>query len=154
MKFQGLMVALCLTTLSLPTLANPLTPLQGRWSGQARVSFKGGATESAKCISTYFVEGNALKQNIRCSNSSYKITLRANLNVSGNNVTGTWSEENFNLEGQANGTTLPGGGMRLKVNGSTIAGQMQVQVSGGAQSIDIRFDNDSFPVINMNLRKN
>ena len=156
--------ALCYLSGSLAILELPMAvaasgqlgKLPGRWKGAGSVKFEGGSQESVKCIATYFLNdaGKSLQQNLRCSTlSSYKISARSELLVSGDKLAGTWVERNTGNEGTVAGK-ITSRGFNLSVTGAVFTAAMRVQMAGRcAQNIRILPTGLGVEQISIELRK-
>lgn len=155
------MVLLAALATSTPAIYTPLQAapktidqLAGRWSGWGSVKMSNGATEQVKCVSTFFVEnaGKAVRQNLRCASSSYKIDVRANLNVSGTSISGTWEERNHSNSGSVSGT-LSGTTFRLAISGPVLNAAMTMASSPCKLNINIAPRNFNVERIAIGLSK-
>ena len=127
-----------LMLLATAALANPTNDLAGRWSGGGQVTLANGQTETLKCVATYTVSGGGkeVRQGLRCASTSYKIDAVANLDISGNSVSGNWEERTYSATGNITGR-MTAGGFTLSISGGLFSASMQVSVSGCKQSIFI-----------------
>ncbi len=130
--------------------ASPMVGIDGRWSGWGSITMEGGSSEQVKCVATYFTKepgvtteggiskgGSAgLQQNLRCASQSFRIDAVANLNVSGNAVTGNWEERTYAAQGSVSGR-LTGAGFNLSIQGSNFSAAMMVAIAECKQAITI-----------------
>jgi hypothetical protein len=135
------------------TLANPLSGMNGSWSGSGHFRLEGGRTESIRCTAHYSPRGGAdMGLALRCASSSSKVDLRANLSTNGNRVSGTWEERSYNASGNVSGVAA-GNSLRLAISGGGLSGYMVVTTNGGTQSISVRTDNSTLLGANISLRR-
>ena len=133
--------------------ADPLSGLNGSWSGSGQFRLENGRAESIRCSANYAPRGGAsLGLALRCASASNKIELRANLVARGNRVSGTWEERSYNASGGVSGVSS-GNSLRLNINGG-LSGSMVVTTTGGSQSISVRTDSSALLGVNINLRRN
>ncbi len=133
--------------------AGSFNSLSGAWRGSGRLNLAGGKSERLSCRAYYNPKsgGSQLGMAVRCASPSYKFELRAQLSLSGNRVSGSWEERNFNVAGSASGTLRPGR-MSLVATGSVQAG-ITVSYSGRSQSVSMRGNIGSFRGISLSFRK-
>lgn len=121
-----------------PALAN----LPGLWIGEGRLGFKDGQIETVTCRATYFAEPDAshLRQTIRCASPSGKIELKSTLAENGGQLSGSWKEEMYNLEGVLSGN-VTARGLHVVVKGQDLDANMEVVVKDRRQIVEIQFHN-------------
>lgn len=125
----------------------------GSWRGAGNVTLSGGQTERLTCKAYYNPKNGGAELGIAltCSSQANKIELRANLNSSGDNVSGSWEERAFNssgsISGKANGSKL-----HLSISG-TLKGTMSISTGGSSQSVNIRTDGTGFKSVSLTLSK-
>ena len=126
--------------------------LDGAWAGSGSVRLENGKTERLRCRGYYNAkQGSTLSMAINCGNASFKIHMRANLRSSGNAISGTWEEREFNQTGNVSGQRA-GNGFRLKFSGA-ISGSMNVTTSGSRQSVSISTGGPGFTGVNLQFAK-
>lgn len=133
--------------------AGAFSNLAGSWSGSGQMRLEGGRTENLRCRANYTdrSRGNGLGISIRCASASSKVDLRASLTGSGNRVSGSWEEREFNTGGNASGTAN-GNQISLSINGG-IDGSMTVTTNGGRQSVSITTENVALKGIRIALAR-
>jgi len=141
-------------TSAVPVLAGPIDQLPGRWSGWGSIQLSNGQSEQVKCVATYFVEnaGKAVRQNLRCASSSYKIDAVANMKVNGNAVTGDWQERTHSNSGSINGR-ISGNNFKLAITGPNFNAGMALSTSACKLSINMTPQNLDVTRISIGLRK-
>ncbi len=149
MRFTKLaaIVLFCTASGSLAPVAadpkgEPLGQLAGRWTGEGRLGFKDGKTETVVCRATYFVEGrnSDVKQTIRCASASGKIEVKSELAEKDGVLTGTWKEAIYNMSGELNGEVTPRG-LKVFVKGPDLDANMDLIVKDTKQIVEIQFLN-------------
>lgn len=151
---RAALAALCLPALSLPAMADgAFASFGGTWRGAGSVTLSGGQTERLSCKAYYTPKnsGSELGIALSCASPANKIELRANLNSSGNSVSGSWEERAFNSSGSISGKA-DGGKMNLSISG-TLKGTMSISTGGSSQSVTIRTDGTGFKAVNLKLSK-
>jgi hypothetical protein len=125
----------------------------GTWRGAGNITLAGGQKEKLTCKAYYNPKnaGAELGIALTCSSQANKIELRANLNSSGDTVSGSWEERAFNssgsIAGKANGSKL-----NLSITG-TLKGTMSISTGGSSQSVNIRTDGTGFKSVSLSLSK-
>lgn len=143
-----------LLSLASPAMADGVfAGFNGTWRGAGNITLSGGQKEKLTCKAYYNPKsaGAELGIALTCSSQANKIELRANLNSSGNNVSGSWEERAFNssgsISGKANGNKLS-----LSISG-TLKGTMSISTGGGSQSVSINTDGTGFKSVSLSLSK-
>lgn len=135
-------------------LTGALAGLPGLWTGQGRLGFKDGKTESVTCRATYFAATDApgLKQTIRCASPSGKIELKSRLEEKDGVISGEWSEEMYNLRGALQGKVTERG-LVVTVKGDDLNANMDVIVKDDRQIVEIQFHDTSLIGITLVLKR-
>lgn len=152
--YLGAGVLAALVVLSPSAQADPLHPFLGTWGGTGRVVVDDGKSEQIKCNGYYrSSEGQkGLGVAIRCASASYSIQLRSALTVNGSQVSGSWEERTFNVQGQLSGR-LEGGRMVLNVDGGGLKAAMTIAVSGASQSVVLTTQGSGLKEVRMALAR-
>ena len=132
----------------------PFKSVIGWWGGEGRLGFKEGKTEIVKCRVTYFEGASNLEvaQNIRCASSSGKVEIKSNIIAKGDQVSGTWSELVYNINGDLSGT-ITEQGFKVEVSGGEFGAQMDVIVKGALQVIEIKFRSETLVGMTLILKR-
>lgn len=148
---QALLAAVLATSIAVApgsvTLANAETParfedyvlsLKGRWSGKGTVQMTDGSRVAAKCVATYFVkaDGTEVKQNLRCKNDRFELNFSGHGFVDGNAISGTWTENKYNVKGTFGGN-YDGGIMMLQAESRQTGAIITVKSDGCTQDVEI-----------------
>lgn len=133
-------------------LAGPVNDLPGRWSGFGNITMSNGASEQMRCVATYFVDGPAVKQNLRCASAGYKIDATANLKVANGQVSGDWEEKIWSNTGTISGRMLDSG-FNLTIKGPGFSAALALSTTNCKQSISITPQGYEISKIAMSLDK-
>src|SRR5512138_2817766 len=72
--------------------AKPFDALRGSWSGTGSITLGSGDKERIRCRANYTVEGDYVRQDLRCASDSYKFEMQNELTHSDGQVNGNWNE--------------------------------------------------------------
>ena len=134
---------------------NPISDLAGRWAGAGTVQWKNGNTQPYKCVVTYFLGDNAtrVKQTLRCqSPDENKLEIATLMQVSGENITGTWEERLSAMTGTVKGKVTANGYEAFAQNQFFNAAFEIAIASACEQQVVIRPSRD-IALITANLKK-
>lgn len=110
--------------------------LSGYWSGFGSVTLANGSVEQLKCVATYRIGGEQLRQNLRCASAGYSINASADLLVKGQDVSGNWEEKTYAAVGSVSGRMVDDG-FTLSIQGANFTAAMSVTTTSCKQSINI-----------------
>lgn len=114
--------------------------LDGAWRGGGTVNPTKGGRERISCRVNYNVRVSDFTQRINCSGTDYRVNVSGNMNVRGNNISGSWRETVRNYSGNASGT-VSGNKINVRISGVNFTGRMNITVSGNRQTVSItRYD--------------
>src|SRR5262249_38875278 len=125
--------------------------LAGNWSGNGRITYTDGSSESITCSAYNTSSGNELKLAIQCKSDKNPIHLRSHLKVDGSKASGTWEERTFNATGNATGT-VGDGTMALKVSGGGFEGSMHMNFSKAQHTVAIATEGIAMKKATMTFR--
>jgi len=132
-----LLGAVCLVLISSsPSHAGPtLDELAGTWMGVGSMKPKDGAREKVRCKVAYNVTkpGRSLSLDLRCASDAYKMTLSANIDQNGAELSGNWFESEYRQGGKVVGTNRDGL-IEARIEGSTVAALVTIKTTGDHQS--------------------
>jgi hypothetical protein len=150
----GLASGLLLLAIPAHAQTGPFAGLAGAWTGTGQVQLKDGGSERIRCRANYTVaeSGTGLKQVLNCASDSYRFVLTTNVNASGQNLSGSWSETDRNLNGTVSGRITPGNVSAL-VEANGFAASLSVQTSGNRQTIAIKSENTDLRGVNIVLNR-
>ena len=135
----GLLQALLLTTIlaAAPACAQQslFEDVAGSWSGAGSMKTKDGPRERVRCKADYVAknEGQSVKLNLRCASDAYKMDLSANIDQSGNSLSGNWFESQYRQGGKISGQNL-NGLIEAKAESDTITALLTDHTKGNRQS--------------------
>jgi len=131
-----------------------LDQLVGRWTGEGRLGFAENKFENVKCRVTYLRTETAgqLKQNIRCASASGNIEVLSELQQTGSDLTGKWTETVRNMNGDLAGQVTPTG-FRVEIKGSDLHANMDIMARGPRQLVEIQFHNSTLVGLSLMLVK-
>lgn len=139
MKAAGAAAGLLLVSASLGhAQSGPFASFNGAWSGTGSVALSNGSTERIRCKANYQVDGTGrgLKQKLRCASDSYRFDLDSDVMAQGGTVTGNWSEQSRNINGNLQGRASDGR-IDLFVEAAGFAANLTVTTRGNKQSVSI-----------------
>ena len=118
--------------------SGPFSSFAGTWSGAGTVQLADGSNERIRCRATYNVGGGgaALQQTLRCASDSYKFDLSSDVQATGSQVFGKWSEASRGIFGSLEGK-VNGGQITVFVQATGFAANLAVRTSGNKQSVSI-----------------
>lgn len=145
--------------ISVSTFASPamadgaFSGFDGSWRGSGNITLSGGQKERLTCKAYYNPKNSGAELGIAltCSSQANKIELRANLNSSGNTISGNWEERAFNSSGSIAGKAS-GSKLQLSISG-TLKGTMSISTGGSSQTVSIQTDGTGFKSVNLTLSK-
>ncbi len=132
----------------------PFDSLVGRWTGEGRLGFAEGKTETITCRATYFAseDGQTLTQNLRCASAGAKVEVKSEVKHDAGALSGSWSELIYNKSGQLTGA-ITKNGYRISVKGDDLNANMEIIVRGDKQIIEIQFNNATLIGLTMVMNK-
>lgn len=128
--------------------------LPGSWSGTGTVTASNGTTERIRCDAAYQTvgDGNTLRQALRCTSDSYRVDLRAEIQQSGNSLSGSWQEVSRNANGRITGQASPGR-IQAVAQGPGFSATVNLTTRGQQQAVLIRAEGAEVSQVSVNLRK-
>lgn len=125
--------------------------LDGAWSGKGFARFSHGATEALSCTARYAGYGTNLTLLVRCASASAHIHLTGSLTLSGDVISGGWSESSFGLSGSAEGT-ISGPSITLRITGGA-SGNLKLAVAGDRHTLALTAEGSALQGVNVSLTK-
>jgi hypothetical protein len=124
--------------------ASPFAPLLGRWTGTGMIGYKASPPEKIKCRATYLLTDaqDELKQTIRCATAGGAVEIVSNVKEAAGKLSGHWKETIHNFEGDLTGDVTPKG-FHVVVQGTDVSANMDIDVHGDKQAVEIQFANSS-----------
>jgi hypothetical protein len=108
--------------------AQQLASLEGSWSGNGRVLFPSGASESARCRAIFRkAGGNSFSMSATCATQSARVQQTANLErVSANRFVGDFHNAEYNVTGSIT-ISVRGSGLSASMSGGGASAQFSLQ---------------------------
>jgi hypothetical protein len=143
LKIAGLCAALLIPLTGGRAQSGPFASFSGAWSGTGTVSLSDGSSERIRCRANYKVNdgGAGLRQTLRCASDSYRFDLNSDVVSQGGTLSGTWSEESRNINGDLRGRARDGQ-IEVFVEAAGFAANLTVTTHGNKQSVSIKSKGD------------
>jgi hypothetical protein len=128
-------VCFALMALSPSYAATNLDSLAGAWSGSGTMKPSDGDWEKVRCKVAYTVAtpGKAFGLDLRCASDAYKMSLSANIEQNGTQLSGNWFEHEYRQGGKISGTNSDGL-IEARIEGETVAALVTIRTKGNHQS--------------------
>jgi hypothetical protein len=122
-------------TLSVSHAATSFDNLAGGWSGSGSMKPSDGAWERVRCKVAYNVTkpDRAISLDLRCASDAYKMSLSANIEQNGTQLSGNWFEHEYRQGGKISGTNSDGL-IEARIEGETVAALVTIKTKGNHQS--------------------
>ncbi|THD46612.1 MAG: hypothetical protein E7774_05955 [Bradyrhizobium sp.] len=116
----------------------PFAAFLGEWAGTGDIVGSDGTHERIRCKATgaESMGGAELIQSIVCASPSYRIDIQTQAEASGQNVTGTWTEQTREVTGALIGT-VGDGKFDGSVKGPGFTATVELRSNGRVQSVKI-----------------
>lgn len=112
--------------------------LNGEWRGSGTLQRQNGVTERIRCEATYQVSSpERMRQSLRCRGDQTQFSLANNLNLSGREIIGDWSETTRNARGSLRGRFQPGV-IQGQVEGTGFSANVTIRFAGNQQNVTIK----------------
>ncbi len=146
---MALLFALPVSTAALAEGATPFAQLAGSWHGGGQVKYNDGSNERLSCRGSYSQKsgGSELTLTIRCQSPSNKIDMKSDISSEGGRLSGHWSERNFGLEGDVDGSAGTNK-FTVRISGQ-LQGSMTVSVSGSTHNVSISTGGPGFKSVSI-----
>jgi len=133
---------------------NPLTRLEGAWSGNGTITLKDGSQERIRCRASYkgASSGGETRIDLRCASDSYKFELSSQVAYSNGQISGNWNETTRNAAGQISGTATPSK-IDVRAMGQTFAALITINVRSDSQSVSIKSPGSQMQEVAINLSR-
>ena len=150
---MALLFAFPFSTVVLAQSLTPFAQLAGSWHGTGHVRWSDGSNGHVTCRSNYIQKpgGSELTLAIRCESETSKIDMKSNISNEGGRLSGTWSEKNFGLEGDIDGSSSANK-LSMRITGQLL-GSMTVSVNGATHNIDISVNGPGFNSVSIAFSK-
>ena len=149
----ALLCTVPVSTAAFAQAATPFTQLAGSWHGGGQVKYSDGSNEHLSCRGNYSQKsgGTELTLTIRCQSPSNKIDMKSNISYEGGRLNGHWSERNFGLEGDVNGSSAPNR-FSVQISGQ-LQGSMSVSVNGASHNVSISTSGPGFKSVSISFSR-
>jgi hypothetical protein len=133
--------------------ATPFSQLAGSWHGGGQVKYNDGSNERLSCRGTYNQRsgGTELTLAIRCQSPTNKIDMKSSISYEGGRLSGHWSERNFGLEGDIDGSSASNK-LSVRISGQ-LQGSMIVSVSGANHHVSISTAGPGFKSVSITFSR-
>ena len=150
----GLAIALMVLPLgALAQQGNPLTKLEGNWSGNGTITLKDGSSERIRCRASYAGGATGTTQiDLRCASDSYKFELSSQAAYSNGQISGNWTETTRSVAGQLQGTATPSK-IDVRAIGQTFAALITISIRADSQSVSIRSPGSTMEEVAISLAR-
>ena len=112
----------------------------GNWSGSGKIFLSTGKQENIRCRGGFSpveaISGESMKLELRCANETFNFELQSEINYSGGQVTGIWTERTRGLNGRLSGK-LNGDEINAVVESQTFSATMDLINNGDKQQVRI-----------------
>jgi len=126
--------------------------MQGSWTGTGSITFGSGDKERIRCRANYTVDGNHVRQELRCASDSYKFEMQNELTYSDGQVNGNWNEVTRRASGRIYGRVLSG---RIEAMAETsgFAATFVLTTRGDQQTVKIESKSPDISDVSISLRR-
>jgi len=112
----------------------------GNWVGGGKIFLSSGKQENIRCRGGFSpveaISGESMKLELRCANDTFNFELQSELNYSGGQVTGVWTERTRGLNGRLSGK-INGDEINAVVESQTFNATMDLINNGDKQQVRI-----------------
>jgi hypothetical protein len=117
----------------------PFQPLAGYWAGTGTITLANGSKERIRCRVSYAVktDGKAMQQDLRCASDSYRFDVSSDIQLSGNYLTGMWSETSRGVGGRVAGS-VSGAQINALIESSGFSADLSLMTTGNRQVVSLR----------------
>lgn len=132
----------------------PFVAFVGEWTGGGAVVGANGLRERIRCRASGSESngGSGLSQSIVCASPSYRIDVQSEVEASGRNVTGSWSERTRGASGELTGT-VAGGRFEGQVRGASFTADVALRSNGQVQTVRIAPTGADITEVTVELRR-
>jgi hypothetical protein len=135
----ALVLGFCVFAAPSHAQTSPFQPLAGYWAGTGTITLANGARERIRCRVSYAVktDGKAMQQDLRCASDSYRFDVSTDIQLSGNYLTGMWSESSRGVGGRVLGS-VSGAQIDALIESSGFSADLSLMTSGNRQVVSLR----------------
>ena len=135
-----------------PGAAKPFDILQGAWSGNGSITLGSGDKERIRCRANYAVDGNHVRQDLRCASDSYKFEMQNDLTYNDGQVNGNWNEVTRRASGRIYGR-VSAGRIEAMAETSGFAATFVLTTRGDQQTVKIESKSSDISNVSISLRR-
>lgn len=132
---------------------SPFDDMSGSWAGTGIITFGTGDKERIRCRASYLVEGQRVRQDLRCASDSYKFEMRNELVHQNGNVTGYWNETTRRTSGMITGRLPAPGRIDAMAETAGFAAVFTLSTRGDRQSVKIESKSAEISDVTITLRR-
>jgi hypothetical protein len=132
--------------------ANAFEMMKGNWTGTGTITLGGGAKERIRCRATYDVDGDFVRQDLRCASDSYKFEMQNELTNNGGQVNGNWNEVSRRASGRIYGS-VSSGRIEAMAETSGFAATFVLTTRGDQQTVKIESKSPDISDVSISLRR-
>jgi hypothetical protein len=132
--------------------AKPFEAMQGSWTGTGSITLGSGDKERIRCRANYTVDGNNVRQELRCASDSYKFEMQNDLTYNDGQVNGNWNEVTRRASGRIYGRVMSG---RIEAMAETsgFAATFVLTTRGDQQTVKIESKSPDISDVSISLRR-
>jgi hypothetical protein len=135
-----------------PGAAKPFDVMQGAWSGSGSITLGSGDKERIRCRANYTVDGNQVRQELRCASDSYKFEMQNDLTYNDGQVNGIWNEVTRRASGRIYGR-FAAGRIEAMAETSGFAATFVLTTRGDQQTVKIDSKSRDISNVSISLRR-
>lgn len=132
--------------------AKAFDAMEGSWSGTGSITLGSGDKERIRCRANYMVEGNHVRQDLRCASDSYKFEMQNELTHSDGQVNGNWNEVTRRASGRMYGR-MSSGRIEAMAETSGFAATFVLTTRGDQQTVKIESKSPDISDVSISLRR-
>jgi len=132
--------------------AHPFDVLKGNWTGNGTITLGSGDKERIRCRANYDVDGERVRQDLRCASDSYKFEMQNDLTHSGGQVNGNWNEVSRRASGRIYGR-ISSGRIEAMAETSGFAATFVLTTRGDQQTVKIESKSPDISDVSISLRR-
>lgn len=132
--------------------AKPFDALRGSWSGTGSITLGSGDKERIRCRANYTVEGDYVRQDLRCASDSYKFEMQNELTHNNGQVNGNWNEVSRRASGRIYGR-VSSGRIEAMAETSGFAATFVLTTRGDQQTVKIESKSPDISDVSISLRR-
>ncbi len=132
--------------------AHPFASMKGNWTGTGTITLGSGDKERIRCRANYEVEGELVRQELRCASDSYKFEMQNELTHNDGQVNGNWNEVSRRASGRIYGR-ISSGRIEAMAETSGFAATFVLTTRGDQQTVKIESKSSDISDVSISLRR-